>query len=58
MFDIVAPNEHQLPLAVQAECIDKPEPRLASPSTRNAQPMCERQPIKERQHDKCGDAAS
>ena len=58
MFDIVAPDEHQLPLAVEAERVDQPEPRLAGPSARNAQPVCERHPVKDRQHDERGDAAS
>jgi hypothetical protein len=58
MFNIVAPDKHQLPLTVEAECIDQPEPRLAGPSTRNAQAMCKRQPINKRKHDERGDAAS
>jgi hypothetical protein len=58
MFDIVAPDKHQLPLPVEAECVDQPQPRLAGPSARNAQPMSEGQPIKNREHDEGGDAAS
>jgi hypothetical protein len=58
MFDIVAPDQHQLPLPVEAERIDKPEPRLAGSSPRDAQPVCKRQPINKRKHDECGDAAS
>jgi hypothetical protein len=41
MFDIVPADQHQLPLPIQAERIDQPEPRLPGPSTRNAQPMSE-----------------
>ena len=58
MFDIVATDKHELPLPVQAECIDQPEPRLAGPSARNTQPMSEGQPVNNREHDKGGDAAS
>ena len=58
MFDIVAPDKHQLPLPVEAECVDQPEPRLAGSSARNAQPMSERQPVEKREHDEGGDAAS
>ena len=58
MFDIVAPDQHQLPLPVEAEGVDQPEPRLAGPSARNAQPMSERQPVENREHDEGGDAAS
>jgi hypothetical protein len=57
MFDIVAPDEHELALPVEAECVDQPEPGLAGPSARNAQPMSERQPVKNRQNDKGGDPA-
>ena len=57
VFDIVAPDEHQLALPVEAESVDQPEPRLAGPSARNAQPMGERQPIENRQNDEGGDAA-
>ena len=58
MFDIVAPDEHQLPLPVEAECVDQPEPWLAGPTARNAQPMSERQSVKKRQKDEGGDAAN
>jgi len=58
VFDIVAPDEHQLPLPVEAECVDQPEPRLAGPTARNAQPLSERQSVKNRQKDEGGDAAN
>jgi hypothetical protein len=58
MFDIVAPDKHQLPLPIEAERVDQPEPRLADPSARNAQPMGESQPVENRDHDQGGDAAS
>ncbi len=58
MFDIVAPNEHQLPLSVEAERVDEAEPRLAGPSAGNAQPMGEHQSVDERQNHQSGDAAS
>jgi hypothetical protein len=58
MFDIVAPDKHELPLPVQAECVHQAEPRLAGSSTRNTQAMSEGQPAKDREHDKGGDAAS
>ncbi|HXE24948.1 MAG TPA: hypothetical protein VN637_08680 [Roseiarcus sp.] len=58
MFDVVAPDKHQLALPVEAECVDQSEPRLAGSSARNAQPASERQPVKNRQNDECGDAAS
>jgi hypothetical protein len=35
MFDIVAPDQHQLPLPVQAECVDQAEPWLAGSSPWN-----------------------
>ena len=57
MLDIVAPNENQLPLAVEAERVDEPEPRLARPSARNAQPMGEHESVEDRQDDQRGDAA-
>ena len=57
MLDIVAPDEDQLPLAVEAERVDEAKPRLAGPSARNAQPMGERQSINDRQDDERGDAA-
>jgi hypothetical protein len=57
MFDIVAPDEHELALPVEAECVDQTEPRLAGPSARNAQPMSERQPVENRQDNQGGDAA-
>jgi hypothetical protein len=58
MFDIVATDQHKLPLPIQAEGIDQPEPRLPGPSTRNTQPMSEGQPVNNRKHDEGGDAAS
>jgi hypothetical protein len=58
MFDIVATDQHQLPLPIEAECVDQPEPRLAGASARDAQPMSERQPVQNREHDEGGDAAS
>jgi hypothetical protein len=58
MFDIVATDQHQLPLPIQAERIDQPEPRLPGPSARNAQPMSEGQAVDNREHDQGGDAAS
>ena len=58
MFDIVAPDEHQLALPVEAECVDQPEPRLAGPSARNAQPIRKRQPVENRQKDEGGDATN
>jgi hypothetical protein len=58
VFDIVAADQHKLPLPVQAECIDQPEPRLPGSSTRNAQPMSEGQPVNNRENDEGGDAAS
>jgi hypothetical protein len=57
MFDIVTPNEHQLPLSVEAERVDEAEPRLAGPSAGNAQPMGEHQSVDERQNHQSGDAA-
>jgi hypothetical protein len=58
MFDIVATDQHQLPLPIQAERIDQPEPRLPGPTTRNTQPMGEGQPVNNREGDEGGDAAS
>ena len=58
MLDIVAPNQHQLPLAVEAERVDEAEPRLTRPGARNAQPMGERQSVDDRQDHQSGDAAS
>ena len=57
VFDVVAPDEHQLALPIEAERIDQPEPRLAGPSARNAQPTSERQPVQNRQNDENGDPA-
>jgi hypothetical protein len=57
MFDIVAPDEHELALAIEAECIDEAKPRLSRPSARYAQAMGEHEPIKNRKDDKRGDAA-
>ncbi len=58
MFDIVASDEHQLPLPVEAEGVDQAQPRLTGPSAGNAQPMSEGQPVEDREHDKGGNAAS
>jgi hypothetical protein len=58
MFDIVAPNEHELPLAVEAERVDEAEPRLAGPSARNAQPMRKYQSVDDRHDHQGGDSAS
>jgi hypothetical protein len=58
MFDIVAANQHKLPLPIQAERIDEPESRLPGSSTRYAQPMSEGQPVNNREHDEGGDAAN
>jgi hypothetical protein len=57
MLDVVAPDEDQLPLAVEAERVDEAKPRLTGPSARNAQPMGEHQSVKDRQEDERGDAA-
>ena len=51
MLDIVAPDEHELPLAVEAEGVDQPKARLAGPPAGNAQPMRESQPVDNRQND-------
>jgi hypothetical protein len=45
MFNIIAANEHQLPLAVEAEGVNEAEPRLAGPPAWNTQPVGERQPV-------------
>jgi hypothetical protein len=58
MFDVVAADQHELPLPVEAECIDQPEPRLSGSPTRNTQPMCEGQPVNNREDDEGGDATS
>jgi hypothetical protein len=58
MFNIVASDEHQLPLPVEAEGVDQAEPRLAGPSARDAQPMSESQPVEDREHDKGGNTTS
>ncbi len=57
MFDIVTPNEDQLPLSVETERVDEAEPRLAGPSAGNAQPMGEHQSVDERQDHQGGDTA-
>jgi hypothetical protein len=57
MLDVVAPDEHQLPLAVETECVDEAEPRLTRSTARNAQPMGEHKSVEDRQDDKRGDAA-
>jgi hypothetical protein len=58
MFDIVTPYKHQLPLAIEAERIDQPEPWLTCPSAWNAQTVTERNPVSNREHDEGGNAAS
>jgi hypothetical protein len=57
VLNIVAPDQHQLPLAVETERVDEAKPRLASASARNAQPMGEHQSVKDRQDDERGDPA-
>ena len=57
VFDVVAPDEHQLALPVEAEGVDQPEPRLAGPSAGNTQTMSESQPVQNRQNDEDGDPA-
>ena len=58
MLDIVAADENELPLTVEAEGVDQPEPRLARPSSRDAQPMGEHKPVDDRQRHQDGDPAS
>jgi hypothetical protein len=58
MFHVVAADQHKLALPVEAEGVNQPEPGLAGPSAGNTQPLSERQPVKNRQHDKGGDRAS
>ncbi len=57
MFDIVATHQDQLALPIEAECIDKPQPRLAGSASGNAQPMRKHQPVNDRQNDQRGDPA-
>jgi hypothetical protein len=58
MLDIVAPNQHQLALAVEAKRVDEAEPRLTGPGARDTQPMGERQSVDDRQDHQSGYAAS
>jgi hypothetical protein len=58
VFNVVAANKHKLSLPVEAERVDQPEPRLAGPTTGNAESMCEGQTVDDREHDQGGDAAS
>jgi len=45
MFHVVAPDEDELPLAVQTEPVDEAEPRLPGPPSRDPQPVREHQTI-------------
>ena len=49
MFDIVAADENELPLSIEAERVDQPQSGLARPSAGNAQPVREQEPIDDRQ---------
>ena len=57
MLDVVAPHKHELPLTVQTERVDQPEPRLARSASRHIQPVGENEPVKERQPHQDGDPA-
>ena len=57
MFDIVAPNEHELSLPVETEGVDKAQSRLSGPPARDAQAMREDKPVDRRQHRHRDDAA-
>jgi hypothetical protein len=58
MFDIVAADEHQLTLSIEAEGVDESKPRLARSATRNSQSVREHKAINERQRHKNRDPAS
>jgi hypothetical protein len=57
MLDIVAPNEDELPLAIEAERVDEAKPGLTGSPARDAQPMGERQPVEDRENDERSNAA-
>ena len=58
MLDVVAPDQHKLPLSVEAESVDETQSRLSRPAARNPQPMRENEPVEDRQNHQGGEAAS
>ncbi len=58
MFDVVAPDEDELPLAVETESVHEAQPRLPRPPPRDPQPVRERQAINDRQRHQNGYPAS
>jgi hypothetical protein len=57
MFDIVAPNKHQLSLPVETEGIHQAQSRLSRPHARHAQPMREHKAVNDSQHHQRGNPA-
>jgi hypothetical protein len=57
MLDIVAADQNELPLAVEAERVDEAEPRLASSPAGNPQPMGKHDTIDNGQCDQDSDPA-
>jgi hypothetical protein len=58
MFNVVAPNQDKLPLAVETERVDEAEPRLPSPPSWDPQPVREHHAIDDRHRHENGDPAS
>ena len=58
MFDVVAPNQHKLALAVESEGVNKAKPRLPGPPARDSQPVREHHAINDRDGDQRGDPTS
>jgi hypothetical protein len=55
VLDVVAPDEDELSLTVEAERVDQSESRLAGPAPRDPQSVRESEPINDRQRHQDGD---
>jgi hypothetical protein len=57
MFDIVAPDQDELSLPVEAKGVDQAQSGLPGSAAGDAQPMRKHQPIDDRQNHQSGDPA-
>jgi hypothetical protein len=58
VLDVVAPDQHKLPLPVEAEGVHETQSRLSRPPPGNPKPVREHEPVQDSQNHQRGDAAS
>ncbi len=58
MLNVVAPDQHKLPLPVEAEGVHETQSWLSRPSAGDPKPVREHEPVQDRQNHQRGDAAS